>query len=59
MALAVKQGGRVEGLKWTNILLMIALSIVAGLTSSGVDNVAHVAGLISGFLIGFLLCIGR
>lgn len=59
MALAIKQGGRVEGLKWTNILLMIALSIVAGLTSSGVDNVAHVAGLISGVLFGLLLCIGR
>ena len=34
---------------------MIVLSLYMGLTSSGVDNAAHVAGLILGILLGILL----
>ena len=36
------------------MLLMIVGSLYYGFTSSGVDNVAHVGGLVSGFLLCFL-----
>ena len=37
------------------LAVMIVLSLYMGLTSSGVDNAAHVAGLILGILLGILL----
>lgn len=55
LAVAVKNGGKVEGLKVSGILLMIALSLFSGLTSCGVDNYAHMGGLAAGFLCGMFL----
>ena len=34
---------------------MIILSLYYGFTSSGVDNLAHIGGLITGFVLGILL----
>ncbi len=55
LAMAIKNRGNIEGLGIRQILLMIALSLVSGFTSAGVDNVAHVGGLISGFVLGLVL----
>ena len=55
LAMAVKNKGSIEGLGIKQILLMIVLSLVSGLTSAGVDNVAHAGGLVTGFLIGLIL----
>lgn len=38
------------------IILFAILSLYRGFTSTGIDNVAHVGGLIGGFFLAFLLC---
>lgn len=50
--IVVRNRGRYEGIDLFGILLMIAGSLYYGFTSSGIDNVAHVGGLVSGFLLG-------
>jgi rhomboid protease GluP len=52
--LAVNKG-RVEGLQFKKLLLMAGLSLYAGFSSGGVDNAAHVGGLIIGFIAAFFL----
>ncbi|SDB01772.1 rhomboid family intramembrane serine protease [Eubacterium oxidoreducens] len=47
--------GRLENLSTKGLLIMIILSLYFGFTSSGVDNVAHVAGLIGGFVCAMIL----
>lgn len=47
--------GRLGRLSGRGMLIMVALSLYFGLTSSGVDNSAHVGGLIWGILITVLL----
>lgn len=47
--------GRVENLTTRQMLLFIALSLYGGFTSQGVDNTAHVGGLLAGVLLGLLL----
>lgn len=51
----LRKRGRVEDLTTRQMLIMAALSLYFGLTSSGVDNAAHIGGLLSGFLITVLL----
>jgi TPR repeat protein/membrane associated rhomboid family serine protease len=36
-------------------ILFIAYNLIGGFTSNGVDNAAHLGGLVSGFLIGWML----
>lgn len=47
--------GRLEDLTIKKMLIFAALSLYLGFTESGVDNVAHVSGLILGFLAAILL----
>lgn len=47
--------GRLGRLSGRGMLIMVALSLYFGLTSSGVDNSAHIGGLIWGILITVLL----
>lgn len=47
--------GQLDGLTNRQMGFMILLMLYHGFTSSGVDNVAHIGGLISGFLLGILL----
>ncbi|MCL2865253.1 MAG: rhomboid family intramembrane serine protease [Lachnospiraceae bacterium] len=44
--------GRMTG---RGILIMVAFSIYFGFVSSGVDNAAHIGGLITGFIISLLM----
>ena len=43
--------GRVGRLTERGMLIMVVLSLYFGITSSGVDNFAHLGGLICGFLL--------
>lgn len=47
--------GRLEDLSTRQLGFMIILSLYLGFTESGVDNTAHIAGLLLGILLGILL----
>ncbi|MCC8150999.1 MAG: rhomboid family intramembrane serine protease [Lachnospiraceae bacterium] len=52
--LVLKNKGRFEDLSLRRFLLMMALSLYYGFSTTGVDNAAHVGGLIVGFLVGMI-----
>ncbi|MCD8149235.1 MAG: rhomboid family intramembrane serine protease [Clostridiales bacterium] len=52
--LVLKNKGRFEDLSLRRFLLMMALSLYYGFSTTGVDNAAHVGGLLVGFLMGVL-----
>ncbi|MCR4956812.1 MAG: rhomboid family intramembrane serine protease [Lachnospiraceae bacterium] len=47
--------GRMEDLSTKRLGIFILLTLYSGFTSPGVDNYAHVGGLISGFLLALLI----
>lgn len=47
--------GQLEDLSSRQMMVMILLSLYFGYTSAGVDNVAHVAGLVIGFVLAIVL----
>ncbi|GFI43057.1 MAG: rhomboid family intramembrane serine protease [Dorea sp.] len=52
---AMRNRGRIGDISGRGIVFMIILSLYYGFTSSGVDNLAHIGGLITGFVLGILL----
>ena len=54
--LVLKKRGRLEGFTGQRMIVFILLSVYAGFADQGVDNAAHVAGLIAGFLLAIPLC---
>lgn len=52
---AIRNRGQIGTVTERGLVLMIVLSLYYGFTSSGVDNLAHIGGLISGFVLGVLL----
>ncbi len=52
---AVRNRGRIGNVTGRGIVFMIVLSLYYGFTSTGVDNAAHIGGLISGFLLSVCL----
>ena len=58
--LVITKKGRAAQISIQRMLLMIIFSLYSGFRSVMVNNAAHLGGLISGFLLTFLLChIGR
>ncbi|MBQ0001672.1 MAG: rhomboid family intramembrane serine protease [Clostridiales bacterium] len=51
--LLIKNQGRVEDLSSRQIAVMLILSLYMGFTSTGVDNMAHIGGVLGGFLTAF------
>lgn len=51
----IRNKGRVKDLSVRQIIIMSTFSLYFGFTSSGVDNVAHVGGMIGGFLLAVFL----
>lgn len=47
--------GQLEDLSTRQLTMVIVCSLYFGFTSTGVDNVAHVAGLVIGFVLAMLL----
>ena len=47
--------GQIQDISTRQILIMAAFSLYFGFTSTGVDNAAHVGGMIMGFLLAVLL----
>lgn len=53
--IAIRNKGRVGNVTGRGIAFMIILSLYFGFTSSGVDNYAHIGGLLGGFLLAVTL----
>lgn len=52
---AARNRGRMGRISGKGVLFMIALSLYFGITSSGVDNAAHIGGLLCGFILAVIL----
>jgi len=50
----IRNKGHLEDLSMKQILIMAVFSLYFGLASTGVDNAAHLGGLLSGFLLAVL-----
>ncbi|MBE5942767.1 MAG: rhomboid family intramembrane serine protease [Lachnospiraceae bacterium] len=55
LVLLIMQQIKTPDLSPRRIVAMIIISIYHGLTSTGVDNGAHIGGLVAGLVVGFLL----
>lgn len=51
----IRNRGSFADLTMVRFLLMIGLSLYYGFSSTGVDNAAHVGGLVIGFILGIIL----
>lgn len=56
LSLTILNRGRILGITKQGVMIMIAVSLYNGFASEGVDNLAHIGGLLCGFLVTFLLC---
>lgn len=52
---AIRNHGRIGDVTERGLLFMVVLTLYHGFTSTGVDNLAHIGGFISGFILGVLL----
>lgn len=52
---AIRNRGRIGDISGKGLVFMIILSLYYGYSSGGVDNMAHIGGLIVGFLLSVLL----
>lgn len=57
LALVLFSGRRMENVTPIRVLLMIVYSLYSGFTGENIDNAAHVGGLLTGFLLGCVMCI--
>lgn len=51
----LRNKGRIGRLNKRGVLVLVVLSLYLGLTSSGVDNAAHIGGLFCGFMLEAIL----
>ena len=51
----IRNKGQTGTISGRGLVFMVILSLYYGFTSSGVDNLAHIGGLIAGFVLGVLL----
>ncbi len=53
--LAIRHKGRLEGFTVPRMLIFLLMSVYAGFVDQGIDNAAHMAGLVAGFLLAVLI----
>ena len=56
LCLVLLNRGRIGSITKQGMFFMVALSLYNGFASSGVDNAAHIGGLLVGFILTGLLC---
>ncbi len=54
--LVLRNKGNLGEYSGRRLVLMAVLSVLQGLTAGGVDNCAHIGGLVSGFALALVLC---
>ena len=59
VVIAIYNKGRVKDLSLMNMLILFVLTIVDGVMSEGIDNVAHAAGFFAGILAGIVLLLSH
>lgn len=59
LCLTILNRGQIAGITKQGMLFMVGISLYNGFVSAGVDNLAHIGGLICGFFITLLLCFQR
>lgn len=59
LALVLFSGRRMENVTPARVMLMIACSLYSGLTGRDIDNAAHLGGLLTGFILGTVMCLAR
>lgn len=52
--IVIRNKGRLEDLTTKQLVFMAVLSLYHGFSASGVDNFAHIGGLVSGFLLAII-----
>lgn len=52
---AIRNRGQIGNVTGRGLVFMVALSLYYGFSSGGVDNFAHIGGLVSGFVLAVLL----
>ena len=53
--IAIRNHGRIGEISGRGLIFMIVISLYYGFSSGGVDNMAHIGGLLTGFVSGVLL----
>lgn len=51
---AIRNKGKISGLNTKGLLFMIALCLFYGITTTGIDNYAHIGGAVGGFFLCIL-----
>lgn len=52
---AIRNHGRIGDISGRGLVFMVVLTLYYGFTSGGIDNTAHIGGLVAGFFLGILL----
>ena len=55
LVIVIRNKGRLEDLSSRQLMLFAGFSIYHGVTSAGIDNMAHVGGFLTGALLGLLM----
>lgn len=53
--IAIRNHGKIGEISGRGLIFMIIISLYYGFSSGGVDNAAHIGGLLTGFMLGVLL----
>lgn len=56
LCLAVLNHGRIGNVTKQGMFVVAGISLYLGFTGEGVDNIAHIGGLLSGMIVTFLIC---
>lgn len=59
LALVLFSSRKLQNISPSRVLFMILLSLYSGFTGGRIDNAAHVGGLVTGFILGSIVCIVR
>lgn len=57
LSLVLFSNKKMEYVTPLRVVLMIVLSLYSGFTSQNIGNAAHIGGLLTGFLLGTLMCV--